>query len=102
MATALRIREAIVAAPDSWQRATQAGAFAKTFTLGGDSLKRPPAGFDAAHPLIDDLKRKDFFGWTTLTEQHATAPAFVAEYARRCRSTWPLVRFLCDALDLPC
>jgi uncharacterized protein (TIGR02453 family) len=100
-ATALRIREAIVDDSDGWRRATRAGAFAKSFTLGGDSLKRPPAGFDAGHPFVDDLKRKDFFGWTTLTEQQVTAPGFIAEYARRCQSIWPLMRFLCEALELP-
>jgi uncharacterized protein (TIGR02453 family) len=101
-ATALRIREAIVADPDSWRRATRTGAFAKTFELGGDSLKRPPAGFDPDHPFVEDLKRKDFFGWTRLTEQQATAPGFVAEYARLCRGVWPLMRFLCKAVDVPC
>jgi uncharacterized protein (TIGR02453 family) len=100
-ATALRIREAIVADPDGWRRATRTGAFAKTYELGGDSLKRPPAGFDADHPFVDDLKRKDFFGWTRLTEEQATAPGFVAEYARLCRGVSPLMRFLCKALDVP-
>jgi uncharacterized protein (TIGR02453 family) len=101
-ATALRIREAIVADPDSWRRATRTGAFAKTFELGGDSLKRPPAGFDPDHPFVEDLKRKDFFGRTRLTEQQATAPGFLAEYARLCRGVWPLMRFLCRAVDVPC
>jgi uncharacterized protein (TIGR02453 family) len=100
-ATALRIREAIVADPDGWQRATRSKAFAKTFTLGGDSLKRPPAGFDADHPFIDDLKRKDFFGSAKLTEEQATEPGFAAEYGRLCRGVWPLMCFLCEALDLP-
>jgi uncharacterized protein (TIGR02453 family) len=101
-ATVLRIREAIVADPDGWQRATRTGSFAKTFALGGDSLKRPPAGFAADHPYVEDLKRKDFFGWTELTEEQATAPGFVAEYARLCRGVWPLMRFLCEARDVPC
>ncbi len=100
-AAAVRIREAIVADPGGWKRATRGRAFVKTFTLGGDSLKRPPAGFDADHAYIDDLKRKDFFGWTTLTERQATAPGFVGEYARVCRGVWPLMRFLCEALDVP-
>jgi uncharacterized protein (TIGR02453 family) len=100
--TALRIREAIVADPDRWQRATRSGAFAKTFTLGGDALKRPPAGFDPDHPFVDDLKRKDFFGSAKLTEERVTAPDFVVDYARLCRDIWPLMRFLCEALDVPC
>ena len=100
-ATALRIREAIVEDPDRWRRVTRTGAFAKSFTLGGDSLKRPPAGFDPEHPFVDDLKRKDFFGWTKLTEEQATAPGFLAEYERLCKGVFPLVQFLCEAVDAP-
>jgi uncharacterized protein (TIGR02453 family) len=100
-AAILRIREAIVADPDGWRRATRAGSFAKTFALGGDSLKRAPAGFDADHPFVDDLKRKDFFGWAQLGEEQVTAPGFITEYARLCRGVWPLMRFLCGALDVP-
>jgi uncharacterized protein (TIGR02453 family) len=96
-----RIREAIAADPSGWRGATQSGTFAKRFALGGDSLKRPPAGFDADHPLIDDLKRKGFFGWTKLSERTATKPGFLDEYERLCREVWPLVRFLCKALDVP-
>jgi uncharacterized protein (TIGR02453 family) len=100
-ATALRIREAIDEDQDGWRRATRGSAFTKRFTLGGDSLKRPPAGFDADHPFIDDLKRKDYFGWMQLTEETVTAPGFLAEYERVCKDAWPLVRFLCDAVDVP-
>ena len=35
-------------------------AFAAAFEQGGESLKRGPKGFDPDHPLIDQLKRKDF------------------------------------------
>jgi uncharacterized protein (TIGR02453 family) len=43
--SATRIREAIVADPERWKRATRAGTFAKRLELVGDSLKRvPPVG----------------------------------------------------------
>jgi uncharacterized protein (TIGR02453 family) len=100
-AAAARIREAIDADQAGWKRVTRGGSFAKSFALGGDSLKRPPAGFDAEHPLIDDLKRKDFFGWTQLNEDDVTAPGFVDDYAELCRGVWPLMRFLCKAVDAP-
>jgi uncharacterized protein (TIGR02453 family) len=98
--TVTKIREAIVSDPDGWRKATRTGAFAKTFRLGGDSLKRPPSGFDADHPLIDDLKRKDFFGWTELTERDVTSPSFLDVYARLCRTAAPLMRFLCEAVGV--
>jgi uncharacterized protein (TIGR02453 family) len=98
---ATQIREAIVAEPDRWRRATRTGAFAKRLSLGGDSLKRVPSWADAEHRYADDLKRKDFFGWAKLSEADVVAPGFVEEYARVCRAAAPLMRFLCDALDVP-
>jgi uncharacterized protein (TIGR02453 family) len=100
-AIATRIREAIVEDPERWKRATRTGAFAKQMELGGESLKRVPPWADADHPLADDLKRKDFYGWARLSERDVVAPGFVGEYAKICRSAAPLVEFLCGALDLP-
>jgi uncharacterized protein (TIGR02453 family) len=96
-----RIREAIVADPERWKRATRGRAFTKRFELGGDSLKRVPPWVDREHPLADDLKRKDFFGWARLNEDEVVAPGFVDEYARLCAALAPLMQFLCDALELP-
>jgi uncharacterized protein (TIGR02453 family) len=98
---ATRIREAIVADPKRWRRATRGGPFAKRLELRGDSLKRVPPWADPEHPFADDLKRKDFFGWARLSEGDVVAPDFVDEYARICRAAAPLMRFLCDALEVP-
>jgi uncharacterized protein (TIGR02453 family) len=98
---ATRIREAIVAEPDRWKRATRTGAFAKRLSLGGDSLKRVPTWADADHPYAEDLKRKDFFGSTRLRKADVVSPGFVQEYARICGAAAPLAAFLCDALDVP-
>jgi uncharacterized protein (TIGR02453 family) len=100
-ATATRIREAIVADADGWKRATRGAAFTKRLALGGDSLKRVPPWADAGHPYADDLRRKDFFASTRLAESDALAPGFVDEYAKVCRTAAPLMRFLCEALDVP-
>jgi uncharacterized protein (TIGR02453 family) len=98
---ATRIREAIVADPERWKHGTRRGAFAKRLELGGDSLKRVPSWADPEHPLADDLKRKDFFGWARLSEDDVLAPGFVDEYARICRAAAPLMQFLCEALEVP-
>jgi uncharacterized protein (TIGR02453 family) len=98
---ATRIREAIVADPDRWKRATRSGAFAKRLEFGGEALKRVPSWADPEHPFADDLKRKNFFGWATLTEDDVVTPGFVDEYAGICRAAAPLMQFLCDALDVP-
>ena len=90
-----RIREAIADDPKGWSRAKG------TMELGGDSLKRAPAGFDPEHPLIEDLKRKDFITSVELTQKEACAPGFLDRFGETCKDTSPLVRFVCKALDLP-
>ena len=89
-----KIRDAIVKHPDRWKRATARR------TLGGDSLKRPPRGYDPEHPLIEDLKRTDFYTGTTLTEKDACAPDFLERYVASCRTAAPLMEFLTEAVGL--
>ena len=94
------IREAIVARPRAWKNATRGDDFQRLFELGGESLKRGPKGFDPEHPLIEDLKRKDFVVMATLSEADAVADDFLDRYAEHCRTGAPLVRYVCKALDL--
>jgi uncharacterized protein (TIGR02453 family) len=58
--TLQNIRQRIVEKPDDWRKIKRGRRFAQTFQMWGDSLKRPPRGFDKDHPLVEDLKRKDF------------------------------------------
>jgi uncharacterized protein (TIGR02453 family) len=71
-----RIRDAIAGDAQGWKRAT-GKPFAGAYELIGESLKRPPPGFDAGNPLIEDLKRKDFVGEAHLSERDVTSPAFL-------------------------
>jgi uncharacterized protein (TIGR02453 family) len=95
--TLLRIREAIDGDPQAWGRATGE----PSLRLAGDSLKRAPTGFDPDHPLIEDLKRKDFIAVVELDEEDVCAAGFVETFARTCRDVSPLVRFLCEAVAVP-
>src|SRR5262245_61826586 len=74
---ATSIREAIVADPGRWRRATRSRAFAKELSLGGDSLKRVPRWADQDHPYADDIKRKDFFASARLAQIAVITPGFV-------------------------
>jgi uncharacterized protein (TIGR02453 family) len=96
--TLARIRGSIADDPKAWLAGKRVGG---RFQLGGDSLKRAPAGYDPDHPLIDDLKRKDFICFAPLSERDVCAKGFVDEFARLCSETSPLVRFLCGAVDAP-
>jgi uncharacterized protein (TIGR02453 family) len=98
---AYQIRESIVDDPSAWKRATRGKRFAATYTLGGDSLVRPPKGFDPDDPLIEDLKRKDFIASTSLTQRAITAPSFLDDYAVMCRDAKPFMAHLCRAVGVP-
>lgn len=99
--TLARIREAIVADPAAWKRAVGGKAFKEGYRLAGNSLKRAPAGYDVDHPLIDDLRRKDFIAVTDLDEAAVYCRGFLADFAGVCKPITPLLRFLCGAVDAP-
>ncbi|MEA2125501.1 MAG: hypothetical protein QOI80_2283 [Solirubrobacteraceae bacterium] len=89
------IRTAIATRPPRWENVV--GSLGEEFRLGGDTLKRPPAGFDPDHPLIEDLKRKSFIATAKLTQREATAGDFLDRFLELCREASPLVRFVCEA-----
>jgi uncharacterized protein (TIGR02453 family) len=95
-----KIRDAIVEHPQAWKRATSSKTFLATGCLGGDSLKRPPHGYDPEHPLIEDLKRKDFIAHAHFSEAQACAPDFMAVFTETCRAFAPMTKFLTAALQL--
>ncbi|HEY3351932.1 MAG TPA: DUF2461 domain-containing protein [Polyangia bacterium] len=95
-----QIRDAIVARPDEWRRATRDRQFGSACGLMGEKLARPPKGYDADHPLIEDLKRKDFALCVEISEQQVCAPAFLDDYVAACRALAPFARFLSGAVGL--
>ncbi|MEM7355813.1 MAG: DUF2461 domain-containing protein, partial [Acidobacteriota bacterium] len=95
------IREAIVERPRAWKSAIGGTDFRQTFEMYGDSLKRAPKGFDPEHPLIEDLRRKDFVGMKQFDEADAVRPDFSDRFADCCRKGAPLTRFLTQSLGLP-
>ena len=95
------IRAAIDADPKAWKRARDNKAFRKHFELVGESLKTAPRDFPKDHPLIDDLRRKDFIAIAPIAESEMTGPAIVDLIVERVKQAKPLMRFLCDAIDVP-
>jgi len=95
------IRRAIDERPDEWLAARDDAAFRRWFSLSGDSLKRPPRGFALDHPLIDDLKRKDFIAMAELAPPLIEQEDFASIACDYFATATPLMRFLCRALQLP-
>ncbi len=96
-----QIRDAIVANPVRWQRVISNEAFSAVYKLGGESLKRGPKGYEPDHPLIEDLKRKDFVASTPFGEEEACAHDFIDHFAELCRLAGPFNKFLATAIGLP-
>ncbi|AZG72687.1 DUF2461 domain-containing protein [Shewanella livingstonensis] len=93
------IRQCIDENPNAYQKALgqlkQAG-----FELTGDCLSRPPRGFDKNHPMIDELKRKDFIAIKPISPQQICQADFVEFCAQEYLHTSALMAYLCFALDL--
>jgi uncharacterized protein (TIGR02453 family) len=98
--TVTKIRTKIATHPDQWLNIIQDKKFKKTFTIGGDSLKRPPKGFDPDHPLIEDLKRKDYLASIVLNEKIVGEPDFLDYYVELCKTAAPFMEFLTRAVGL--
>lgn len=95
------IRERIDQDPAGWKKAVGGKRFTDVFALGGESLTRPPKGYSAEHPLIEDLKRKDFIASTRLTQKQVTSDHFLEDFTGHCKRAAPFMRFLCEAVGVP-
>jgi uncharacterized protein (TIGR02453 family) len=96
-----KIRSAIAEQSSEWQKVIGNKTFADHFILEGDSLKRPPKGFDPNHPLKTDLKRKDFIASKELNEAIVCQEDFLDYYFGLCHKAAPFMKFLTEALTLP-
>jgi uncharacterized protein (TIGR02453 family) len=94
------IRGAIVDNAPLWRQFTRRKSFRSASWFDGDSAVRPPVGIDPAHPLIEDLKRKDFTVIADSSEREATSQRFLERFIRFCKAVSPLNEFLAKALGL--
>jgi len=95
-----KIRSAIAKKPEAWIKARDDKKFSKTFELVGDSLANAPRGFAKDHPQVEDLKRKDFIGLSTLSKADVTSKDFLSLAMERFKQAEPMMRFLCGALEV--
>lgn len=96
-----KIRNRIAENPKQWSRVINNSAFSKYYgKLQGESLKRPPRGFDTGNPYIDDLKRKSFIAFRHVKPQSALTPAFIREVEKAFTTAMPLMHFITSALEI--
>jgi uncharacterized protein (TIGR02453 family) len=94
------IRELIVEQPALWKKATRVRRFTSVLELGGDSITRAPRGFDAEHPCVEDLMRKDFIGGASISEELVTSAHLPRELAKIYAAGTLLMEFLCKAVGV--
>lgn len=95
-----RIRDLVAQQPEQWFAARDDARFAAHWALDGDSLIRPPRGYAADHPAIDDLKRKDFIALAPLSPAEVIGPRLLERASAQFAAAVPLMKFLCDALKV--
>ncbi len=95
-----KIRTHIAAHPKRWFAARDDKRFVVHWALAGDSLARPPQGFAADHPAIEDLKRKDFLSVVGATRGDTLGFGLVELATKRFAAATPLMKFLCGALEI--
>ncbi len=99
-ATLKRIRTYIDVHPTRWMDARNHEEFTEFFEMAGDSLKRSPRGFDAQHPLIEELKRKDFIALAPLPMELVFDDDLDAIAASYFSLASPMMRQLCRAVGV--
>jgi uncharacterized protein (TIGR02453 family) len=95
-----KIREAIVQNDEEWLAARDDRDFRSRFTLEGDALANAPRGFARDHPLVEDLKRKDFIAMAPLDRTTVASKNLLPHTVERFRQAAPFMRFLCQALEI--
>ena len=87
-----RVRRRIADRPAEWRKARG--------DLDEDeaALRRPPRGFAADDPMIEDIKRKSFTGSVSLSDRQVLGADFMKTFVRGCERLSPLMRFLSAAV----
>ena len=98
----LAYRRAVSEHPSEWlalKQMTESGEW----NLDGhhDMLKRPPRGFSADDPMIEDIKRKHFIVTHRMDIEDVTAPDFVEYTIERFKESKDWMAFLAKAIGLP-
>ncbi len=96
-----KIRDFIAQNPEKWFAARNEKKFAVQWDLWSENLVRPPRGYAADHPAIEDIKRKDFLAVADLSFSEVNGSGLVKLAGKRFAETTPFMKFLCEALEVP-
>lgn len=95
------IRRRIDEAPAEWRKVQSDTKLHSIFELSGDSLKTAPKGYPKDHPLIEDLRRKDFIGVLNVSDADIVSDAYLDLVSDSFAASRSLMKFLCTAMEVP-
>ncbi|MCF7821551.1 MAG: DUF2461 domain-containing protein [Mariprofundaceae bacterium] len=98
--TLKKIRSYIDAHPTRWQDGRDDAGFIKAYHLAGDSLLRAPKGYEVDHPMIEDLKRKDFIGIAPLMPELLLQDDLTGLISSYFETAKPFMQQLCRAVGV--
>ena len=95
-----KIRDRINEQGDKWLAATSGKTFKKRFRLAGESLVNAPRGYARDHPLVDELKRKDFIAIAAIDDKSILSTRFRKQVLDHFKAADSYMLYLCEALSL--
>jgi uncharacterized protein (TIGR02453 family) len=95
-----KIRKKIVKDSERWLKIKKAAGFKKNFEIQGDRLIRTPKGYDADHPMIDELRWKDHIAVCQIDFDILMSPDLVKHVVRRIKTGSKYLEFLCESMKL--
>ena len=95
-----KIRDRICEQSEKWQASINDRQFKKHFVLSGDALVNAPRGYAKDHPMIEDLKRKDFIAITKLSDEDVLGKQCMKQVYENFKRADSYMQFLCKALEL--
>jgi uncharacterized protein (TIGR02453 family) len=87
---------------DEWKKIMTSALFKKYFkdeTIKGESLSRPPKGYDAGNPAIEYLKLKSFVVSRSFTDAEMQDKKTLKEIIKTFQAMKPMLDFLNQAIE---
>lgn len=92
------IRDRIVEKPENWMSLIGGGEFFNSpFKLEGEALITAPRGYAKDHPLIEDLRRKDFIAIAHVSDEFMCSKNLISQVAQYFSDASGFMQFLCKA-----
>ena len=90
------IRQEIDYSFAEWKKIVESKAFKKIFPEGikGDTLTRPPKGYEENNPAIEYIKMKSFIVTRSFTDTEVKSKTFVSNVSKTFQAMKPLIDFL--------